>query len=143
MTKDHEVIELYKDSVILELPPFYSRYAGSYFYYQQRKKYSKDDSNTEYIEFIFHLNKCDAREKDENGTLLPILMCHITQNGKLPCPEEILKVMRNNDNKIFFYSNGYCDFKLSTHQESKTGLTTEDENFLINLFNNINTEENI
>lgn len=138
MMKDYEVIELEDDSVMLELPSFYSRYAGSYFYYQQRKKYCKDDSDKEYTEFAFHLSKSDAKEMDENGNLLPILMCHITDNGRLPCPDEILKEIRKNDNKIFFYSNGYSDFSLSTVPESefKTGLTTEDEEFLIKLFKN-------
>lgn len=140
MSKNYEVLELDKDSTMLKLPSFYSRYAGSYFYYQQKMFCSKDESDTEYIEFVFHLNKSDAREKAEDGTLLPILMCHITGEGKMPCPDEILKVMRNNGNKIFFYSNGYSDFTLSTH-ELKTGLTNEDEEFLVNLFNNLNSEE--
>lgn len=138
MIKNYEVIELEKDSVMLKLPSFYSRYAGSYFYYQQRKNYCKDDSDKEYTEFAFHLSKGDAKEVDENGNLLPILMCHITDNGRLPCPDEILKEIRKNDNKILFYGKGYSDFSLSTISEceSKTGLTTEDEEFLISLFKN-------
>lgn len=136
--KEYEVIELEDDSVMLKLPSFYSRYAGSYFYYQQRKRVGKDDFDTECTEFCFHLSKRDANDVDENGKLIPILMCHITDNGRLPCPDEILRVIRKNDNKIFFYSNGYSDFSLSTVSEceSKTGLTTEDEDFLISLFNN-------
>lgn len=138
MTRNYEVIELDKESVMLKLPSFYSRYAGTYFYYQQRKKYDADNTEIKYIEFDFHLNKNDAKEVDENGILLPILMCHITENGRLPCPDEILKVIKENDNKVYFYSKGYSDFSLSTavKSEVETGVIAEDEEYLIKLFNN-------
>lgn len=135
MLKNYEVIELDKNGIMLQLPSIFSRYAGSFFYYQAKKKENNENNPDPYYEYYFHLNKCDATEKDESGNLLPILMCHISDRGKLPCPDEILREIKRNNNLIFCYGNGFSDFILSTH-ELATGLNTEDEDLVIKLWNN-------
>lgn len=135
MLKNYEVIELDKNGIMLQLPSIFSRYAGSFFYYQAKKVNNENNPDELYFEYYFHLNKCDATEKDEMGTLLPILMCHISDRGKLPCPDEILREIKRNNDVIFCYGNGFSDFILSTH-ELATGLNTEDEELIIKLWNN-------
>lgn len=135
MLKNYEVIELDKSGIMLQLPSIFSRYAGSFFYYQAKKVNNENNPDEPYFEYYFHLNKCDATEKDEMGILLPILMCHISDRGKLPCPDEILREINMNNNLIFCYGNGFSDFILSTH-ELATGLNTEDEELIIKLWNN-------
>lgn len=139
MLKNYEVIELDKNGIMLQLPSIFSNYAGSFFYYQAKKVNNENNPDEPYdepyFEYYFHLNKCDATEKDEMGILLPILMCHITDSGMLPCPDEILREIKRNNNLIFCYGNGFSDFILSTH-ELTTGLNTEDEELIIKLWNN-------
>lgn len=131
----YTIIELPEDSIFLDLGSFYGRYTGTFFYYQQKKILPSSDFDVEgYSEYIFHLNKLDCKEVDEKGKLFPILMCHISKKG-LPLPDEIVKEIRRNDNKIYFYSKGFADFALSI-REPDTGLTSQDEDLIIKLFNN-------
>lgn len=132
---NYETLELDKNGIMLKLPLFYSRYAGCFFFYQAKKANNENDPDEPYFEYYFHLNKCDATEKDERGNLLPILMCHITDSGMLPCPDEILRDIKSNNDVILCYGNGFSDFILSTH-ELATGLNAEDEELIIKLFNN-------
>lgn len=134
MTNNYEIIKLDNNGIMLKLPSLYRCFSGSYIYYQQRKPFSAEDFDTAYTEFVFHFNKNDAKEKDEHGNLLPILMCYVTGQGKLACPDDILKSTRKNGNKIFFYSNSYSDFMLST-REPREYLTNEDAENFVRLFN--------
>lgn len=135
MSNNYETLELDKNGIMLKLPSFYSRYAGSFFYYQAKKVNNENNPDEPFFEYCFHLNKCDATEKDENGNILPILMCHITDSGLLPCPDEILREIKRNNDTIFCYCNGFGDFVLSTHKLA-TGLNSEDEDLIIKLWNN-------
>lgn len=135
MSNNYETLELDKNGIMLQLPSIFSHYAGSFFYYQARKVEKNDNSNENYYEYCFHLNKCEAKEKNEFGDLLPILMCHITREGFLPCPDDILHEIKKNNNRIIFYSCGFSDFILTTKTIS-IGLTDLDEDLIIKLWNN-------
>ena len=132
----YTIIELPEDSIFLDLGSFFSRYKNNFFYYQQRR--ISPNSNFEddgYSEYVFHLNKSDCKETDEYGRQLPILMCHISlSKGALPLPDEILKEIRQNDNKVYFYSKGYADFALSVRPPD-FGVISDDEDLIIKLFN--------
>ena len=133
---NYVLLELENDSVFLNLGSFYNRYSGSFFYYQQKKVFMDDNDDEGYSEYIFNLNKSDCRETNKDGKLISVLMVHISSKG-LALPEEILREVRLNNNKIYFYSNGYGDFTLSV-KEPQLGLTSDDEEYLISLFNTFN-----
>lgn len=135
MSVGYRLIELPKDSIFLNLGRFYSRYKETFFYYQKKKVITGKVNSTEgYTAYIFHLNKYDCKERDKMGRLLPVLMCHMSEKG-LSLPQDIVKDIRKNDNKVYFCSIGYADFMLST-TKPKTGLTSDDEDIIIELFNN-------
>ena len=135
MSVGYRLIELPTESVFLNLGRFYSRYKEAFFYYQTRKVITdKVNGIKGYSAYTFRLNKYDCKERDEMGRLLPVLMCHMSEKG-LSLPKEIVKDVRKNENRVYFYSIGYADFMLST-TELETGLTSEDENLIISLFKN-------
>ena len=77
MSNNYETLELDKNGIMLKLPLFYSRYAGCFFFYQAKKESNERDPDDPYFEYYFHLNKCDATEKDERGNLDNLSMLNI------------------------------------------------------------------
>lgn len=128
----YTVIEFAKNDEFIDLGKFYGKYEGSYFFYQKKKMIQGDDDENFYV-YAFHLNKSDCTEEDERGNLLPILMCYVSKKG-IALPNEIIKDIRSNDNKIFFYNNGYADFMLSAKKLEMKGLSSVDDKTNINFF---------
>lgn len=132
MFDKYNCIELEKDEKFLDLGSFFGKFVGSFFYYQQKPIFTGDDQF--FYVYVFHLNKSDCTEKDENDKPLPILMCYIGENG-IALPVEIIKDIRSNDNKIYLYYSGYGDFILSTKVLELKGLTFDDDEINISFFN--------
>lgn len=133
MSDTFTICELPEDSIFLDIGSFFGRYVGSFFYYQQKRVLSNSNNDTNgYSNYIFHLNKRDCVEVDENGFILPILMCRMSSNG-LSLSGEIIKEIRKNSNKVYFSGKGYNSFVLSV-KEPDVGLTSNDEDLIINLF---------
>lgn len=115
-----KTIEISNDNIFLDLGNFYGQYIGSFFYYQQKRIIKNENIDEEnYSIYIFHLNKSDCTEKDENGQLLPILMCYICDKG-MALPDEIFNEIKRHENKVYLYFMGYADFALSVKNLAKS-----------------------